>query len=184
MIFNSKSDYLDFLKNSNSIFFSKPTITPCHHLLLSQIQSRYISDIVPAAAAAAAYLHICWSTLYTNIPPSFPNNNIIKRMAAFRGSSLSSIMDRSPFSTKSIGICGHLLATDDLSWESLLLIENEEESDLKKKLHFHRTTSGWYTKTQNFLPRKSYYLRSYLKVYTGIKKKNYLKKFLEVTEKK
>ena len=133
MIFNSKSDYLDFLKNSNSIFFSKPTITPCHHLLLSQIQSRYISDIVPAAA----YLHICWSTLYTNIPPSFPNNNIIKRMAAFRGSSLSSIMDRSPFSTKSIGICGHLLATDDLSWESLSLIENNKESVKKKSKFFY-----------------------------------------------
>ena len=38
------------------------------------------------------------------------------------------------------------------------------------------TTSGQYTKTEIFLAVKSYNLRSYLKVCTGIKEKNYKKK--------
>ena len=40
-----------------------------------------------------------------------------------------------------------------------------------------RTTSFLYTKTKILLPVKSYNLRSYLKVFTGIKKKKLTKKF-------
>ena len=39
------------------------------------------------------------------------------------------------------------------------------------------TSSWWYTKTKFFLAVKSYNLRSYLKVYAGIKKKKSHKKF-------